>query len=67
MKHQWGITSVGKVMRKRVREVIRLTTIIKMGRPTKLIIYTEAYITATAEMEGVYGIPRDKISIKIYL
>ena len=35
-----------------------------MGGPTKLIIDTEAYITEAAEMEGVYGIPRDTISIK---
>ena len=35
-----------------------------MGRPTKLIIDTEAYIMTAAEMEGVYGIPRDTISIK---
>ena len=35
-----------------------------MGRPTKLIIDTEAYITTAAEMEGVYGIPTDTISIK---
>ena len=38
-----------------------------MGRPTKLIIDTEAYIMAAAEMEGVYGISRDTISIKIDL
>ena len=35
-----------------------------MGRPNKLIIDTEAYITTTAEIEGVYGISRDTISIK---
>ena len=32
--------------------------------PTKLIIDTEAYITTTSEIEGVYGITRDTISIK---
>ena len=35
-----------------------------MGRPTKIIIDTEAYIMTAAEMEGVYVIPRDTISIK---
>ena len=35
-----------------------------MVRPTKLIIDTESYIFTTEEMEGVYGIPRDIISIK---
>ena len=35
-----------------------------MGRPTKLIIDTEAYIMTASETEGVYGIPRDTISIK---
>ena len=35
-----------------------------MGRPTKLLIDKEAYIITAAEMEGVYWIPRDKISIK---
>ena len=64
MKHQWGITAVGKVIRKRVREVISLTTIKKMGIPTNNLIYTESYIMATSDMEGVYGIPRDTISIK---
>ena len=64
MKHQWGIISVGNFIRKRVREVISLTTILKMGIPNKLLIDTESYIMATAEMEGVYGIPSDTISIK---
>ena len=36
----------------------------KMGRPTKLIIDTEAYIMGAAEREGVYRITRDTISIK---
>ena len=35
-----------------------------MGIPTKLIIYIEAYIMKIEEMEGVYGIPIDTISIK---
>ena len=35
-----------------------------MGRPTKLIIHTEAYIMVTSEMEGVYEIPIDTIRIK---
>ena len=35
-----------------------------MGRPTKLIIDTEAYIMEAAEMEGVYGIPRYIFIIK---
>ena len=35
-----------------------------MGRPTKLITDKEAYIMTAAEMEGVYGIPTDTISIK---
>ena len=63
MKHQWGIITLGKFMREIVREVIILTIILKMGRPTKLIIDTEAYITARTEMDGVYGIRRDTISI----
>ena len=54
-------------MKEIVREVIILTIILKMGRPTKLIIDTEAYIMATAEMDGVYGIPRDIISINFEL
>ena len=65
MKYQWGITAVKNIYtRKKVREVISLTTIKKMERQTKLLIYTEAYIMATSKMEGVYGIPRDTISIK---
>ena len=35
-----------------------------MEGPTNLLVYTEAYIIATSEMRGVYGIPRDTISIK---
>ena len=35
-----------------------------MGKPTKLIIDTEAYIMTASEMEGVYGILTDTISIK---
>ena len=51
-------------MREIVILVISLTTIKKMGRPTKLIIDIEAYIMETSGMEGVYVIPRDAISIK---
>ena len=36
----------------------------EIGIPTKLIIDTEAYIMTAKKMEGVYGIPRDTISIK---
>ena len=35
-----------------------------MEGPTKRLIYIEAYIVKTSEMEGVYVIPRDTISIK---
>ena len=36
----------------------------EMGRPTKIIIDTEAYIMTAAEMEGLYVMPRDTISIR---
>ena len=35
-----------------------------MVRPTALLRDKEAYIVTTVEMEGVYVIPRHKISIK---
>ena len=35
-----------------------------MGIPTKLLIEKYAYILIAAEMEGLYGILRDTISIK---
>ena len=38
-----------------------------MGRPTKLLIDIEEYIMTSAEIKGVYGIPRDTIIIKNYL
>ena len=55
MKQHWGVIALGKVTRKRVREVISLTTIKKMVIPTKNLIDTESYIMATSDMEGVYG------------
>ena len=42
MKHQWGIITLGKFMKEIVRELIILTIILKMRRPTKLIIDTES-------------------------
>ena len=40
-----------------------ITIINKIGRPPNLLIYKEAYIAETAEMEGTYGLPRCTISL----
>ena len=53
-----------KLWVKELEKWLALQQLKKMGIPTKKLIDTEAYIITKSEMEGVYGISRDTISIK---
>ena len=62
LKYPWNFIAVGNSERKKVRELIRLTTK-KNGRTTNLLRDKAAYILELAEMDGAHGLPRDTDSL----
>ena len=64
LKHLWYLMRLGEIRRKTVRNTITEKIFrFEVGHETHLLKDEEAYIVATIEIEGAYGLQRDTCTI----